>query len=133
MNFDRKYNPYLTFHHENYLNPFMTKTVIIQKPVHWFLYDIGLRHERVKYYLLLKNTSSEFYSAFFCHGFHFIAFFFLIKQGFLLLLLLLLASYITVKAKTHFCSRNDSETSYAEDHGSYIEMTIAETNVDINL
>ena len=51
----------------------------------------------------------------------------------MLLLLLLLASYITVKVKTHFCSRNDSETSYAEDHGSYIEMTIAETNVDINL
>ena len=44
-----------------------------------------------------------------------------------------MASYITVKVKTHFCSRNDSETSYAEDHGSYIEMTIAETNVDVNL
>ena len=51
----------------------------------------------------------------------------------MLLLLLLLASYITVQVKTHFCSRNDSETSYAEDHGSYIEMTIAETNVDVNL
>ena len=63
----------------------------------------------------------------------FISSLFLIKQGFLLLLLLLLASYITVKVKTHFCSRNDSETSYAEDHGSYIEMTIAKTNVDINL
>ena len=51
----------------------------------------------------------------------------------MLLLLLLLAGYITVKAKTHFCSRNKSETSYAEDHGNYIEMTIAETNVDVNL
>ena len=51
----------------------------------------------------------------------------------MLLLLLLLAGYITVKAKTHFCSRNESETSYAEDHGNYIEMTIAETNVDVNL
>ena len=51
----------------------------------------------------------------------------------MLLLLLLLASYITVKAKTHFCSRNESETSYAEDHGNYIEMTIAEANVDVNL
>ena len=97
----------------------------------WFLHDIDLRHERVKCYLLLKNTSSEFCSAFFCHSFHFIAF--LIKQGFLLLLLLLLAGYITVKEKTHFCSRNEPETSYAEDHGNYIEMTIAETNVDVNL
>ena len=49
------------------------------------------------------------------------------------MLLLLLAGYITVKAKTHFCSRNESETSYAEDHGNYIGMTIAETNVDVNL
>ena len=29
-------------------NPFMTEAVIIQKPMDWFLYDNGLRHERVK-------------------------------------------------------------------------------------
>ena len=51
----------------------------------------------------------------------------------MLLLLLLLAGYITVKAKTHFCSRNESETSYTEDHGNYIEMTIAAANVDVHL
>ena len=36
-------------------NPFMTEAVIISKPVHWFamdwfLYDNGLRHERVKWF-----------------------------------------------------------------------------------
>ena len=44
----------------------------------------------------------------------------------------LLAGYITVKWKTHFCSRNDFQKSYGEDHRSDIEMTIAETNVDVN-
>ena len=29
-------------------NPFITEADIIYKPVGWFLYDIGLRHERVK-------------------------------------------------------------------------------------
>ena len=27
----------------------MTEAVTIYKPVHWFLYDNGLRHERVNY------------------------------------------------------------------------------------
>ena len=31
------------------INPFMTEVVTIYKPVHWFLYDNGLRHERVNY------------------------------------------------------------------------------------
>ena len=33
----------------------MTEAVIIQKPV-WFLYDVGLRHERVKATLILSNV-----------------------------------------------------------------------------
>ena len=51
----------------------------------------------------------------------------------MLLLLLLLAGYITVKGKAHFCSRNDSQKSYLEHHSSDTEITIAETNVDVNL
>ena len=38
------------------LNSFMTEAVIIYKPVHsvdWFLYDNGLRHERVKRLLII--------------------------------------------------------------------------------
>ena len=116
MNFGRKYNPYLTFHHENYL----------------------------KCYLLIQNTSSGFYSAFFCHGFHFIYFLnktrvfpVAIVVGWLAILQLKekccwLAGYITVKGKTHFCFRNDFQKSYLEDHSSDIEMTIAETNADVN-
>ena len=30
-------------------NSFMTEAVIIQKSMDWFLYDNGLRYERVKY------------------------------------------------------------------------------------
>ena len=30
------------------LNPFMTQTDVIQTHMDWFLYDIGLRHERFK-------------------------------------------------------------------------------------
>ena len=33
-------------------NPFITDAVIIWKPVHWFLYDNGLCHERVKYFFI---------------------------------------------------------------------------------
>ena len=51
----------------------------------------------------------------------------------MLLLLLLLPGYITVKGKIYFCSRSDSQKSYVEDHSSDIEMTIAETNVNVNL
>ena len=40
------------------VNSFMTEAVIIEKPVHqsmdWFLYDDGLRHERVKHMRLSK-------------------------------------------------------------------------------
>ena len=38
------------------VNSFMTEAVIIQKPVHWFLYGNGLRHERVKAEKLLTLT-----------------------------------------------------------------------------
>ena len=38
------------------INSFMTEAVIIQKP-EWFLYDNGLRHERVKVVLRLKEMA----------------------------------------------------------------------------
>ena len=34
------------------VNSFMTEAVIIRKSVDWFLYDNGLRHERVKVFIL---------------------------------------------------------------------------------
>ena len=38
------------------INSFMTEAVIIWKP-EWFLYDNGLRHERVKVVLRLKEMA----------------------------------------------------------------------------
>ena len=47
-------------------NPFMTVADIIQKPVHWldwFLYDIGLRHERVKLDDILYSKNQKIYTS----------------------------------------------------------------------
>ena len=39
------------------LNSFMTEAVIIQKSMDWFLYDNGLRHERVKIQLQIQDST----------------------------------------------------------------------------
>ena len=36
-------------------NPFMTEADIIQKPMDWFLYDNGFRHERIKVVFMMKS------------------------------------------------------------------------------
>ena len=38
------------------INPFMTEADLLRKSMDWFLYDIGLRHEKVKCLLSLYKT-----------------------------------------------------------------------------
>lgn len=49
------------------------------------------------------------------------------------MLWLLLAGDITIKEEIHFYCRSVTEKYYVEDHGSDAEMTITETNVDIEI